>query len=201
MAVDINISGQYLQNGVPIGGGSGLQGAQIQFNNNGGNASFGFNASMIAANTGTVTPTANRLDVYPITPNRTMTNVSLTISVSALGVGSLARLVIYSNVNSFPTNKLFESTDIDCSTTGDKTVLTGLTFTAGTSYWLGFYSNGIATFRTLSTTALIPLAWPSATSSIVAWSRISTPLGTAPSTFNINTYSSLGQINILIKQV
>jgi hypothetical protein len=182
------------------GGGSGLQGAQIQFNNNGGNASFGFNASMIAANTGTVIPTANRLDVYPITPNKTLTNVSLTINVSTLGVSTLARLVVYSNSNSFPTTKLFESTDINCSTTGDKTVLTGLTFTAGTTYWLGFYSNGFATFRTLSATALIPLVWPSATSPVVAWSRISTPLGTAPSTFNINTYSSLGQINILIKQ-
>lgn len=182
-----------------VSGGSGLQGAQIQFNNNGNQPNFGFNAAMISVSSTTVIPTASRLDVYPITPNRTLTNVSLTINVATLGVGSLARLVVYSNSNSFPTTKLYESTSIDCSTTGDKTVLTGLTFDAGTTYWLGFYSNGIATFRAIATTALLPIFWPSATTPSVAWSRINTALGTAPTTFNYNTYSSTGQINILIK--
>lgn len=182
-----------------VSGGSGLQGAQIQFNNDGNQNTFRFNAAMISASATTVIPTASRLDVYPITPNRTLTNVSLTINVATLGVGSLARLVVYSNSNNFPTTKLYESTSIDCSTTGDKTILTGLTFDAGTTYWLGFYSNGIATFRAIATTALLPIFWPSATTPSVAWSRINTALGTAPTTFNYNTYSSAGQINILIK--
>lgn len=184
------------------GGGSGLQGAQIQFNNNGGNPTiFSFNAAMISVSAVNVIPTASRLDVYPITPNRTLTNVSLTINVTTLGASSLARLVVYSNSNSFPTTKLYESTDLDCSTTGDKTVLTGLTLTAGTTYWLGFYSNGGATFRAIATTALLPIFWPSASTPAVAWGRISTALGTAPSTFNYNTYSAASQINILIRQV
>ena len=184
-----------------VSGGSGLQGAQIQFNNTQGQSLFGFNAQINSVSATTVIPTASRLDVYPVTSNRTLTNVSLTINVTTLGVGALARLVVYSNSNSFPTTKLYESTDIDCSTTGDKTVLTGLTFTAGTTYWLGFYSNAGATFRAISTTALIPIFSPSATVSAVAWSRINTTLGTAPTTFNYNTYSSAGQINIIIKQV
>lgn len=184
-----------------VSGGSGLQGAQIQFNNTQGQSLFGFNAALTAANSGTGTPTASRLDVYPVTPNRTLTNVSLTINVSTLGVGALARLVVYSNSNSFPTTKLYESTDIDCSTTGDKTVLTGLTFTAGTTYWLGFYSNGGATFRTIVASQMLPLFAPSLSILTVAWSRISTTLGTAPNTFNYNTYSGANQINIVIKQV
>jgi len=187
---------------VVSGGGSGLQGAQIQFNNNGGNPTiFGFNAALIASNTGTAVPTSGRLDVYPVTPNRTLTNVSLTINVATLGVGSLARIVVYSNSNSFPTTKLYESTDIDCSTIGDKTVLSGLTFTAGTTYWLGFYSNGIATFRTISVGAMLPIFWSSLSTAVVGWSRINTTLGTAPTTFNYNTYTSTNVVNILIRQV
>jgi hypothetical protein len=182
------------------GGGSGLQGAQIQFNNNGGQSTFGFNAQIIAANGGTGIPTSGRLDVYPVTPNKTLTNVSLTINVSTLGLGALARLVVYSNSNSFPTTKLFESTDINCSTTGDKTVLTGLTFTAGTTYWLGFYSNGIASFRTITASSMLPLFAASLTTTSIAWSRINTTLGTAPATFNYNTYSAANQINIQIRQ-
>ena len=174
---------------------------QIQFNNNGGNpTTFGFNAVLVAGSTGALTPTANRLDVYPITPNRTLTNVSLTINVSTLGIAALARLVVYSNSNSFPTTKLYESTSIDCSTIGDKTVLTGLTFTAGTTYWLGFYSNGIATFRAISPSSMLPIFWASLTTPAIAWSRINTTLGTAPTTFNYNTYSSANQINIQIRQ-
>jgi len=183
------------------GGGGGLQGAQIQFGNTQGQALFGFNASIVAGNSSTGIPTANRLDVYPITPNKTLTNISLTINVATLGVGALARLVVYSDSNGFPTTKLFESADINCSTTGDKTALTGLTFTAGTTYWLGFYSNGIATFRTMVIQSLPVIFLPSATTPAVAWSRINTALGTAPSTFNYNTYSSANQINIIVKQV
>jgi hypothetical protein len=181
-------------------GGSGLQGAQIQFNNNGNQATFGFNAQIVGANGGTGIPTSGRLDVYPVTPNTTLTNVSLTINVSTLGIGSLARLVVYSNSNSFPTTKLFESTDINCSTTGDKTVLTGLTFTAGTTYWLGFYSNGIASFRTITASSMLPLFASSLTTVSIAWSRINTTLGTAPTTFNYNTFSAANQINIQIRQ-
>jgi hypothetical protein len=183
------------------GGGGGLQGAQIQMGNNAGQPSFGFNAQLVAANGGTGIPTASRLDVYPLTPNKTLTNVSLTINVSTLGAGALARLLVYSDVNGYPSLKLFESASIDCSTTGDKTVLTGLTFTAGTTYWLGFYSNAIATFRTITASSMLPIFSASATTTAVAWSRINTALGTAPSTFNYNTYSSANQINIIVKQV
>lgn len=183
------------------GSGSGLQGSQIQLGNNGNQVAFGFTAALTAGNASTGTPTANRLDVYPLIPNKTLTNVSLTINVTTLGSGSLARLVVYSDLNGFPSTKLFESADIDCSTTGDKTVLSGLTFTAGTTYWLGFYSNGGATFRTITINSMMPIFSASLTTSVVAWSRINTNLGSAPSVFNYNTYSSSNQINILIKEV
>lgn len=181
------------------GSGGGLQGAQVQFNNDGNQPTFGFNAALTAGNTGSLVPTANRLDVYPIRPNRTLTNVSFTVNITTGIANALARLVVYSNSNDFPTTKLFESTSIDCSTLGDKTVLTGLTFTAGTTYWIGSYTVGGATFRALSPATLLPIFWPSLTTPSVAWSRINTALGTAPTTFNYNTYSSGNQMHILIR--
>jgi hypothetical protein len=183
------------------GGASGLQGIQVPFNNVQGSTTFGFNASINSGNVGNVVTSASRLDVYPFTPNRTLNNCSLTINVVTLGVGVLSRIVIYSNVNSFPTTKLYESTDIDCSTIGDKVVLANFTFTAGTTYWLGFYANGVTTVRAIPIASLVPLFLPSVGSSpVVAWSRVSTTLGTAPTTFNYNTYTQSSQVTIYIRQ-
>ena len=179
---------------------SGVKGIQVQFNNLQGGGTFGFNAALIATNIGNAGITASRLDVYPFTSNHTLNNCSLTIGVVTLGVGVLGRIVIYSNVNSFPTKKLYESTDIDCSTTGDKVVLASFTFTAGTTYWLGFYTNGTTTVRGITPSALVPLFSSSTGGApIVSWARIGTTFGTAPTIFNYNTYSQSIQVNIFIR--
>jgi len=181
-------------------GGSGLQGIQVPFNNRQGQTSFGFNAAINASNVGNVGISASGLYLNPFTSNQTLNNCSLTIGVVTLGAGVLGRIIIYSNVDSFPTTKLYESTDIDCSTTGDKEVLANFTFTAGTTYWLGFYTNGTTTVRGISTTALLPLFLSNTGGSpIVSWGRVGTTLGTAPTTFNYNTYSQSSVVNIYIK--
>jgi hypothetical protein len=153
-----------------------------------------------SGNVANVAVSSSRLEVYPFTPNKTLNNCSLTINVTTLGVGVLARIVIYSDLDSFPNTKLYESTDINCSTTGDKVLLANFTFNAGTTYWIGFYTNGVATFRAMPISALIPLFSPTSGSSpIVAWARVSTPLGTAPSTFSYNTYSQASQVIVYIR--
>jgi hypothetical protein len=183
-----------------VSGGGGLQGVHALYPNTQGSSSFGFTALLVSANMPNQLVTSNRLDVYPFLPNQTLTNCSLTIGVVTLGVGVLSRIVIYSNVNSFPTTKLYESANIDCSTTGDKVVLANFTFTAGVTYWLGFYSNGAATYRGLSSTAMLPLISSNLGSQpAVAWSRTSTTLGTAPTTFNYTSNSQNNQVNIFIK--
>lgn len=84
---------------------------------------------------------ANRLILEPFIPNQTLTIQSLNINVTTLFATGLAKVLIYSDVSGVPTNKLYESTDLDCSTTGIKTATTTFTFNAGTTYWLGFVSN------------------------------------------------------------
>ena len=184
------------------GGGSGLQGTQVMFKNVQGSTSFGYNASINGNSSTNAASTASRLDVYPFTPNKTLTNCSLTINVVTLGVGVLARILIYSNSNGYPTTKLYESANIDCSTIGDKTILSGFTFEAGTTYWIGYYANGAFTYRAISIGALIPIFSANAsTNPTTGWSRVNTTFGTAPSTFAYNTYASTPMINIFIREV
>jgi hypothetical protein len=182
------------------GGGGGLQGVHALYPNTQGSSAFGFNAMVVSSNMPNIVVSSNRLDVYPFIPNATLTNCSLTIGVVTLGIGVLARIVIYSSVNSFPNTKLYESANIDCSTTGDKIVLANFTFTAGVTYWLGFYSNGTATYRALPSLSMIPLiSSGTGAQAIVAWSIVSTAFGSAPTTFNYNTTSQNNQVNMLIK--
>jgi hypothetical protein len=47
---------------------------------------------------------------------------------------------------------------------------------------------------------MLPLFASSLTTVSIAWSRINTTLGTAPTTFNYNTFSAANQINIQIRQ-
>ena len=119
---------------------------------------------------------ANRLYVYPFIPNQTLTCSSMYININALFSGALAKIVIYSDTNGIPNNLLYSSADINCSTTGIKTISTNQTFTAGTIYWIGLHSSSTPTFTSISTTALMPL-------SILATNVQS-------SIFNTNTYGT-----------
>jgi hypothetical protein len=84
---------------------------------------------------------SNTIVLYPFIPAKSLTIKNLVINVAGAVVGGLSRVVIYSDLNGVPTTKLLESTSFDASTTGDKTYTVSFTFTAGTTYWLGCYSN------------------------------------------------------------
>jgi hypothetical protein len=60
----------------------------------------------------------------------------LYINISAFVVGANARILIYSNLNGKPDQKLYESANLDCSTNGIKTATTSFNFIAGETYWL-----------------------------------------------------------------
>jgi hypothetical protein len=99
--------------------------------------------------------TANRLIVYPFIPANTFTCSSMYINVATLSIGALCQIVIYSDLNGFPDQKLYNSTDLDCSTTGKKTATTTQTFNAGTTYWIGTHSSSIASLTVISGAGLI----------------------------------------------
>ena len=101
---------------------------------------------------------ANTMLLYPFMPAKSLTIKNLVLNVSSLAVGGLIRAVIYSDLNGVPSSKLLESTDLNAGTTGEKTYTVSFTFTAGTTYWLGAYSNANIQVTVVNLDRLIPIS-------------------------------------------
>jgi len=84
----------------------------------------------------------NELTFNPFRPMNNFNVNQFNIEVTGLAAGQSARVVIYSDLNGKPSSKLYESANIDISTTGYKTVTMSYSFTAGTLYWIGVQANG-----------------------------------------------------------
>ena len=133
---------------------------------------------------------ANSIQLYPFIPANSLTISNLQINVNTAIVGGLARILVYSNLDGVPSSKLIESTSLDCSTTGIKTFTTSFTFTAGTVYWIGCYSNLILTNvdKFLSEQAL-PISTSNFTTPFTLLTAAAT-FPTAPSTLGTATLST-----------
>jgi hypothetical protein len=84
----------------------------------------------------------NRIVLSPFIPGKTFTSSNFLIRVFGnVAPLTFSKILIYSELNGNPNTLLYESADLDCSTTGTKTALNSFTFTAGTIYWLGYWSN------------------------------------------------------------
>jgi hypothetical protein len=133
---------------------------------------------------------ANTIYLSPFVPANSLTISNLQINVAGAAVGASARILVYSDLNGVPTTKLIESTTLDCSTTGAKTYTTSYTFTAGTTYWLGVYTNNATFFMTtISLSNTIPIstnAFTSAYTSVTA----SATFGSAPTTLGTATLAT-----------
>ena len=86
---------------------------------------------------------ANEIVLYPFIPMQTITTSGFLYTNSNAVVGGLARILVYGTLNGLPSNKLYESADINASTTGNKTVNSSQTFIAGTTYWLAYAINAL----------------------------------------------------------
>ena len=101
-----------------------------------------YNARTTGTNgSGNFNPSANTITLYPFIPVNTLTVSNLQVNVSVATASGLLRILVYSDLNGVPSSKLLESTSLDVSTTGVKTYTASFTFTAGTTYWLGYYAN------------------------------------------------------------
>ena len=136
------------------GGGGGIGGLQAFFPVSGNalpSAPYGglFGSAMIA----------NRILLYPFVPSQNFTTSALRINVTAAVASANARILIYSNtVGSYkPNSKLLETTNLDCSTTGEKSFLYSATFTKGEVYWIGVYSNSTPSVTHISAGNLFTL--------------------------------------------
>jgi hypothetical protein len=101
---------------------------------------------------------ANTILLNPFIPAKSLTIKNLVLNIAASVAGGLIRAVIYSDLNGEPSSKLLESTDLIASTGGNKTYTVSFTFTAGTTYWLGAYSNAAIPVVIVSLDRLIPIS-------------------------------------------
>jgi hypothetical protein len=166
---------------VPLG--SGLIYSNIPNGVNNANASLG----------------AGNLHIMPFIPAQSFITSNLFINVAVLGLGVSARILLYSHskANGLPDAKLYESPNLDCSTTGVKTATTTQNFTAGTTYWLGIYTNGATQTSGASSTSQTVIGAESSTGVYTNIQR-SVAFGTAPDTWGTvgprtaNTFTRIG---------
>jgi len=128
---------------------------------------------------------ANELTFNPFRPMNNFNVNQFNIEVTQLFAGANARVVIYSDLNGKPSSKLYESTNIDISTTGYKTVTMSYSFVAGTLYWIGIQGslNGGRLRSVLATNTM--LAWSVGATSSNAYSTLiytSLAFGSLPAT-------------------
>lgn len=105
----------------------------------------------------TVNTSANWIYCHPYIPNQSITTSNLFINVQGGTVGGLARVAIYSDLNGLPNNQLYISSNLDCSTSGNKTALTTFNFLAGVRYWLVFHSNAAISISAIPITGLLTI--------------------------------------------
>ena len=136
-----------------------------------------------------VSGTGNRLYVAPYIPASTVTCSSLYINILSAVAASLAKIVIYSDNNGVPGTKIYESTSLNCATTGIKTAYTVQTFTAGITYWIGIHSSSTQNYSAASLSSSIALSMILGTIPATLCFTTS-PFGTAPSSFGTPIYNN-----------
>lgn len=89
---------------------------------------------------------ANQIHYFPFIPNNTFTSTEMRINCGIAAAGSEARLCIYSHDGlNAPQDLLFESANLDLSTTGYKTVNVTRNWTKGEVYWLAVHTETSST--------------------------------------------------------
>lgn len=150
------------------------------------------------ASTGQST-TANRLTLAPYYPATDVNSVSISINIATAVASALVRVLIYSNVDGKPNTKLYESSDLDASTTGIKTALNNFSFVSGTTYWIGLHSNlASINITAIPQTASILLRQSGVFNGSYTYAVSSIPLGSAPT---IITTGSLINANPFLLQI
>ena len=118
---------------------------------------FVVSSQLTAAGLGSASMTANRMLVNPFIAAKTFTSSNLFIRVQGAIASSFAKILIYSDLNGRPNTLLFESANLDCSTTGNKIATTSFTFSAGTTYWLAYWGNSTQQVFTIAAANMITI--------------------------------------------
>lgn len=147
-----------------------------------------------ANHNGTTSLSANTMHLFPFIPASTFTIDQILLPVVTNAASGQATIAIYSDLNGRPNSRLYLSTIIDCSTTGNKILTTSFTFTAGTKYWFSLTQNNTTiTFRGISFNFTYQFAWignTGATNGANCFAYlITTSPGTEPTTISTGSLS------------
>ena len=197
---NVTITGTFPNQTIDASGGGGSTGLQSAVYS----SLFTFSTSnaLNAVSAATHTLSIASMQYVPYIPNTTFTCVQFSINVTTAQPTGLARICVYSSSNNVPTNLLYSSTDLDCSTTGTKSVVSSFVFTQGTIYWLGIQTNvSSLTFTGLSSTACIPLSCSNTGTQHTSWSQAGlTYASGAPSVAGITAFLIGSSIFISMKK-
>lgn len=141
------------------------------------------------------TYSVNLLRCFPFYPMKTFTIVSYSQNVTSALAGSNVRVLFYSDLNGAPSGKLYESANIDTSTTGVKTVTQSFTFNAGTAYWICIQTSGGVVMSSYSPTGQHAWQQTASSNNLVNNINYTYALGSAPATLT-TTGASYNSQNI-----
>jgi hypothetical protein len=184
-----------------ISGGGGLQGVHALGTIPAG-LSYGYIASLTSLTaTASFNTNTNAIILAPFIPARNITYTSLKINVTTATASCATRILIYSDSSGLPSTKIFESTSVDCSTIGTKTITITGTLTAGTTYWIGTHANNNCILTGIPVgSALVLGSFIMTGAPINAW-NYAYGFGSAPTTLNqaqrTNSSGSIQLIQIL----
>jgi len=149
------------------------------------------NSTTLNINSTALTSTGNvlnRIHLIPYVPAQTITSVQLYINSVTANASAAVRILIYSDLNGAPNTRLYESTTLDCSTSGLKTATTVFTFKSGTTYWIGTHTGvNTSTLTAILIASLIPISINGTTIASSITDSTYT-FGSAPATFG-STYA------------
>ena len=137
------------------GGGGGinslipLKSGQYTYNQSGG------------GNTVSSSAFANSIYLHAYIPGQSYTCSQVILNVVTAQSGGLGKVGIYDHVNGLPNNLIYESANIDCSTSGLKSLTTSIDFVAGEVYWIAVNFNiSNIVIRQMNTNARLPINTP-----------------------------------------
>jgi hypothetical protein len=166
--------------------GSGASGVHALLPLASGQSTYAATTSQGLASTST---TFNRVYAIPFIPNQNITTSALYMNVAGATPSGQARILIYSNLNGLPDQKLYESTNLDCSTIGIKTATTTFNFVAGTTYWLCLHNSPTFNVSYINSSGAFPLSI-SGVGNAFTHVYVTASLGSAPTTFGTPTFAS-----------
>lgn len=123
-----------------------------------------YDACFHGSATGTLAGAANRFTLSPYYSSNHLVIDQIGVLVSTAVASALGKIVIYENgLDNWPDTLLFESSNLDFSTTGFKSQALSFTFDADRQYWLGIRESSTATLRTISVASAVNLGVAGAT--------------------------------------